>query len=155
VETLVATPGTIKVEPKGLHDVWAFVKQGLDEVIKKTKPEWIAEDIYTALSTGHATLFVSFSDQKPIGYTITYFSPIAFTQQRELFIWVAWTIKPAQRTSEDDVDAAVWHNMNGLFRLAHAEKCSRITCISPRRGFAKWASKFGFTLMHSAYVLKV
>lgn len=147
----MSEPSTIEIPPTKLHQVWPFVLPGLQAIIRKTKPSWIAEDIYSALRTGAALLLISLSAEKPIGFTITYFNEIPFSGQKEYFVWCAWTIPPAQRTAEDDVGSAVRHTFARIEAIARQGGATKVTCLSPRPGFGKWAAQFGFKSQHTSY----
>lgn len=51
-------PLLTEVRPDQLHDYWPVVEKGLLRVKRKTHPTWIPADIYSAIKTGNAVLFM-------------------------------------------------------------------------------------------------
>lgn len=145
-------PHTFQVNPAQLHTWWSFVRTGLETVRRKTKPEWLSEDIYSALRTGSAVLLLAMCGPNPVGFTISYVADIPFSGRKETFIWVAWTISPRDRHPDWDVEAAITNNFDTIVAMARASGVSRLSCLSPRPGFAKWASKFGFHRTISTFI---
>jgi len=144
-------PHTIHVPAKQLHDHWPFVRRGLEAIRKKTKPEWLAEDIYSAIRQGNAMLLLAMCGPNPVGFTISYFTEVPFSNRKELFVWAAWTIPPRERLTGWPVQAAINDNFDTLVRLARAEGAFRLSCLSPRPGFGGWAKQFGFRHYLSSY----
>lgn len=151
-EFVLMSPNTISVESRLLHFWWPFVHRGLEAVRRKTKPEWLSEDVYSALRTGSALLLMAMCGQTPVGFTISYIADIPFSGKKELFVWVAWTIPPRERHPDWPVEAAIAHNFDFLVNLARQGGASRLSCLSPRPGFAKWSAKFGFKPTLHTYV---
>lgn len=65
-----------------LHACWPKVRKGLERIAEKGKENWLPEDVYVALRTGRATLYVA-----DPGFFILEKVDEAFTHQSVLNIW--------------------------------------------------------------------
>lgn len=106
-----------EVRPETLHQYWPFIKKGLEAVARKVKPDWLPENIFSALFTGHTNCVMAQRGGKDIGFVVYYKLLRPFSQKADLFIWAAYTIPFKERTQADNVPdlvATVWRYLAGV-----------------------------------------
>ena len=104
--------------------LWSWVRGGLDGVIAKTNPTWIAEDVYAELKGGSASLFT-------VGDRAAFFvaKRVQDYDGSTFFIWVMWGPGELGDIGEDvreDIET-----------FARAAGCRHIRMMSPRRGWSR------------------
>lgn len=72
------------VNPLRLHDVWEWVRKGLEVTRRRSKSQWLPEDVYAAIKNGQASLFL-IEDR---GFIVL--QEVAGASGKELFVWVIW-----------------------------------------------------------------
>jgi hypothetical protein len=112
------------VAADGLRAVWPWVRIGLEEVQAKTRPEWLPEDVYTAIKGGSAFLFTIGADD---GFVI-----VQRTQAWDgprLFVWIMWGRNAlAQQQFAIEVE---------LDKLAASIGVRKLRMQSPRKGWER------------------
>ena len=146
---------TLFVQPKDLHQVWPFVRAGLDAIARRVKPDRLIEDVYATLRAGTSFLTLGLCNGVPVGFAVSYFNDLPFSGQRELFVWCTWTLPLRERQPGWDVDGAIRQVLAELIALARQQGAKHLACISPRKAFARWAGDLGFSLLHSTYRLQI
>jgi hypothetical protein len=107
------------IAPVDLHEYWTHVKEGLEEVKKRSHADWIPEDIYAALQAGHSTLHVN-------GEGFVVLTPRKDFDGMTLFVWVAY--------GEGDVFEKYLPELEMMARQINAK---RIRFESSRKGWGK------------------
>lgn len=115
------------IEPSEIRKSWAFVKPGLEHILRKSPEWWIPEDVYTALVENRANLWLWVENDRAVGFVVGYMHGDTF------IIWCAYgrltDVEQAFREIEDMVK----------------DKCKRITFESWRPGWDRAARKLGFS----------
>lgn len=113
------------ISPASLRAVWDDVRAGLD---KMPPEDWIAEDVYHAIMSGQAALYVGRCDQQFAGFVVLQRHVADYSGVVSCHIWLAFN-----DGGQEAYDAAL-----GLYRqVAKQMGASRITFCSPRSGWAK------------------
>jgi len=113
------------VHPSDLRGCWATVLDGLKQMPAE---DWIPEDVYHAIRSGQATLFVFEEAGDYAGFVVLERVVERFSGTVSCHVWLAYNAK-----GQDTYDAAV-----SLYRDAAKQMgASRITFSSPRPGWAK------------------
>lgn len=107
---------------------WAYVKPGLERVLRKSPEDWLPEDIYAACLYNNASLLIALRDNVPCGFLVVIEKPSSW------HVWVAWS----DTTVLDDGLAA-------LEEMARASNVKRLTFDSWRKGWERSAKKNGFS----------
>lgn len=140
------------VNPSDLHFVWPFIERGLDAIRKRSVVDWLNEDVYATVRSGNAAIIMPFFQNKPVGFVVYYYTVTPFSNRKECLIWCAWTLPLAERSEAGEVDDAVKACFDEIERQARASGASRLTCLSSRKGFARWAAKFGMKPAVTTYL---
>ena len=125
------------INPADLHTVWPQVKIGVECVLRKTKEKFLPEDVYAAIKSGSAQLFMVQD-----GFTVLQNLRDQFTNEPVLHIWIAY--------HSNHVDLSQEFHIN-LQQIAHNIGAKQITFTSPRR----WEKRSGAQLVSFNYVLGV
>lgn len=115
------------VKPENLRDIWFVVRAGLETILTKSPEDWIPEDVYTAIKTHDAMLFMAVEDKSLVG------GAIVRPRGKTLFAWAVWG--EAGHRSEA---------IAGLKEIARNTKCSEILFETKRAGWDRVAPKLGF-----------
>jgi hypothetical protein len=104
--------------------LWPWVSDGLWQIIERTNPTWIPEDVYCDLKAGQASLLTIDGDKgfAVVKRLIDYDGP-------SMFLWAMWG-PGALAPMYEEV-------MSELDNLARAAGCKRIRMMSPRKGWQK------------------
>lgn len=73
-----------------LRREWRYVSRGLHQIIHKTQPAWIPEDIYASVSSGLSSLFLCKDKNLSIGFFVL--EEIKDPYERYLNIWALYGI---------------------------------------------------------------
>jgi hypothetical protein len=125
------------INPADLHKHWDFVRKGCEVVKVKTGENWLPEDVYTAIKTNSAQLFL-FAD----GFCVLQHIKDAYNNENVLHIWVAY-----HSTREDIKEAST----NELIKIAKSIGARTITFTSPR----KWDLYTGAKVKSVNYEIEV
>jgi hypothetical protein len=107
------------VNPADLHKYWPFVKRGCEIVKAKTGEAWLPEDVYTAIKTNAAQLFMF-----QHGFCVLQNLKDAYNNDNLLHIWIAW------HGTNDDVKADFYAELQ---KIAKSINATKITFTSPRK----------------------
>ena len=116
----------VLVDPNELHDVWPLVKKGLDRIIRKIRPDWIAEDVYSALKAGTSGLHLGYEGDEYEGFVVL--TPSTDFDGRILFVWAAYSPRSA------DTIEKYWPFIRDIATKSGSKK---VRFASPREGFKK------------------
>ena len=106
---------------------WQFVRMGLDRILQKSPEPWIAEDVYAAIVSNQASLWLFVTD-KPIGFTVV--KP----EGDDMLIWCVYGIEGGHLAE----------GMELIENIAKAGDAKRITFGTYRQGWDKVAPTLGF-----------
>jgi len=125
------------VNPSDIHSIWFAVRNGLDVVLERTNEKWIPEDIYHAIKSNNAQLFLIDN-----GFLVLKHYKNEFTNESILHIWIAY-----HKTNEDLAE-----ELHGnLRKIADNVGAKTITFNSPRR----WERRSGYKVRSINYELEV
>ncbi len=113
------------------RELWPWVSDGLWEIIERTNPTWIPEDVYTELKAGQAALMTIEDDR---GFVIV--KRLQDYDGPSLFLWAIW--------GPGELATLYEQIMDELDKFAKAAGCRRIRMMSPRKGWHKvkgWREK--------------
>lgn len=127
----------IFVPSTDIRNVWEKVKDGLKVVRERTNEKWLDEDVYCALKTNNAQLFM-FDN----GFCILQNIKDEWTNEPTLHIWITY-----HGTLDDVTDD--FHSK--LRELAHNIGSKRITFTSPRR----WDRRSGAKIKSINYEIEL
>jgi hypothetical protein len=147
------------IAPNRLHGYWSFVRRGLEDIIAKTKPEWIPEDAYSRLSHGEAALYVVSQNAIPLGFAVCYLQPRNYGLKQDLCIWQGWSL-PMQTlhdlgVSPSDATRIIEDLFDYLKKVAEHSKAASLTFYSPRKGMQRASAKWGFAPVLTQYSCSV
>lgn len=129
----------IYVSPLELHETWPLIKPGLEIVIKKSKADWIPEDVYSALQTGNSTLHLLYNVDEYEGFVVL--TPTKGYAGMTLFVWCAYS------PTNTDVVSRYYPDIEKIARNIFAKK---VRFASTRKGWSKM-----FTPVTTIYERKV
>lgn len=136
------------VHPDKLHRFWPFLKRGLDHVIRKTKPDWIAEDVYAKLATNQASAYVVYLRDIPLGFAVACLQKRMYGDKTDLCVWCGWSLPMADlqkmRIAEDEARGYEDQLMHYLKEVARTAHCAACLIYSPRPGMERRAAKWGY-----------
>ena len=118
--------------------MWPMVRVGLEQIIAKTSPSWIPEDVYAELKSGAAALF-TVDDHN--AFLVA--KRINDYDGQVLFIWAIWgpnEFADSYREVQDE-----------LAKIARSLGCSAMRMTSPRRGWRR----AGWTERETIYEVKL
>jgi hypothetical protein len=127
------------IRPADLRKDWPWVKPLVDEVRRKRDSQWWVEDVYAAVSTGKAAMYVS---DDPEGVIVLYPDKEAWTNEVTLFIWLVWCRDGMVRI-QDEANALI-------DRLAKNIGAKKVV-MDGRRGW----EKHGWTIRNCTYEREV
>ena len=117
------------------------IEQDLHKVRRKSYADWIPADIYAALKTGSADLFIGYDKEYYAGFIITSFIKDT-SGEPTLFLWATYQ-NPKYK-----------HKDNGfifLDQLAEEFKVSAIEFHSSRKGWERASKTRGYELVTNIY----
>jgi len=118
----------IPIHPDGLHTAWPRVKEGLLKILEQSPDDWFPEDVYHALKSGHAQLFVGTDTQGFAGFLVLRLVGREFSKVQDMHVWCAYSVGDA------DVFEA---GLDFVRNAARQAGCQRITFGSKRTGWMK------------------
>lgn len=113
------------IAPAQLRSVWLDVKRGLESMPAE---DWIAEDVYHAIASGDAALYVFRESGTFAGFVVLRRLTAEFSGEIHCHIWLAYS-----ESTRDAYSAAE----SFIKESAKHMGASRITFSSPRTGWAK------------------
>lgn len=137
-----------KVEAKDLHNWWPIVRSGVEYVIEKTRPRFIAEDVFSYCRRNEAWLFVTHEKgtRKYAGCVVVGQSKAEeFVDKPEMLIWIAYSKTPG----------AADFTLKKVEAIAKKLGFGYIIFHSPREGWTRRAKDLGFSLRERVYQKKL
>ena len=128
-----------EIHPSKVREVWPVVREGLEAVLARRKHRWIPEDVFLALNTGQAFLYM-IADR---GFIIA--KSFADDDGLALFIWVLYARPGTLKECRDEV-------LSDLENLARRIGAKRIRHYSSRKG---WEAHDMFKLQQYIYEREV
>lgn len=116
---------------------WEEIEPGLREMKKEANPEWRPEDIYGALVSNIAELYVDTEQDICESFIILQEKPSMFQPTKSLLIWVAY----------DKRGKAADKYMDYIEDMAKERGCNKVEFWTPWKGLAD-------ALSHKDYVTK-
>ena len=114
-----------------LHPAWPYVRRGLEKILERCPDSWIPEDVYFAIRSGKASLFIF-----PGGFYVAEVLTDPNNGSKKLNVWTLYT-EPNQ---EENVRNAI---IQSLDTLAAQAGCKATRFVSPRSGWGRYlASDF-------------
>lgn len=102
-----------------IRSYWEPIRVALQKVVDKIHPDWIPEDVYVAVITGQARVYLAHD-----GVIVFKLTPQPYTGENDLFVWAAHSNNGnALIEYADDVEA-----------IAREFGATRILFTSPRKG---------------------
>ena len=117
------------------------IEQALHKIRKKSYADWIPADIYAALKSGNADLFMGYKKKYYAGFIVTSFIQDAGGQPT-LFLWATYQ------------NPGFKHKDNGfifLDKVAEEFNVSAIEFHSSRLGWTRAAKKHGYEVVAQVY----
>lgn len=122
------------IDAKGLAPEWDRVRAGLLEVKKATSDDWLPEDVYMALRTGAASLYIGVGPAgEYLGFIVLRLVQTFHGSKVEIWAAHSATTAPAMRT--------FWPHIKAVARNAGA---GLISFSSAREEWAAGARRLGF-----------
>jgi hypothetical protein len=123
-----------KVDPRYLCDVWEWVRNGLNHIIRKTKDDWQPEDVYAEIRNGHASLYLIYVNQERVGFMVTQMWA-GYHAGPRLFVRALWGEAHSLVKVEHEL-------MDAIRAMARESGCRAVRMNSPRRWYARgWQLK--------------
>lgn len=137
------------VPPADLARWWPQVRAGIEEVIAKTQPTFIQEQIFNVLQNQRAWLNLTFMEKEIVGVTVVGRDGDQFAGTTDAIVLIAWT--PASNRKRG-IDRTV-----RVYTQARIEdQCRQIgirvlRMHSPRPGMLKMAEELGYEPQEVVY----
>jgi hypothetical protein len=128
----------VPVAPNQLGAVWPRLRGPMAEI--EAPDGWIAEDVYHALRNGAGTLYLVTIDDAEVGFVVL--RAINDFDGQRLHVWLLH--------SRSDVDVMAEFS-DELDNIARGINATTITFGTTRRGWAKVAPKYGFSVRETVY----
>lgn len=136
------------IKPAELHVYWPFLERGLNDIHKRTHPDWLPPDVFMALRADAATAVIISRNSRLLGFIVWHKQERVFSHILDVFVWGAWALPLRERQPGDDVAEAISRGYEYLLGVKKAIGASRIIMISPRKGFQR---KYGFKPLFTTY----
>tara|TARA_Y100000361_G_scaffold77216_1_gene68335 strand:+ start:352 stop:774 length:423 start_codon:yes stop_codon:yes gene_type:complete len=130
-----------KIHVDDLQFVYGYLEEKLKYITEKSYSDWVPADVYVALKTKEADLYIAYEKDKDVGFMVT------ATQQNHgskptLYVWAAYQ------------DPKYGYTKNGfdlLEKLAEELQADNIEFQTSRKGWSKIAPKYGYKLVSYVY----
>jgi len=116
----------IHVPVERLHEDWPLIKEGLEKIIEKIKPDWIPEDVYHALRSNVSTVHLGYNGDEYEGFIVL--TPTPDYDGVVLFIWCVYS------PSRTNVLETYYEEVVQMARKIGAKK---LRFASPRKGWSR------------------
>lgn len=130
------------VHPAELHAYWPYVRPRLEIVARRARARWIAEDVYTALKNGAATLHIAEAGDEYLGLLVL--RPTTDFDGPALQVWAVYC-------ESKGVIEALENEVAGYARKIGAR---RLTFTSPR-AWGRRLSKLGYVATSQVFEKEV
>jgi hypothetical protein len=134
-----------QVQPTFLHDVWPFVRIGVETVKRKVKPDFIPEDVYAAVRFNNAQLYMVTRGPRALGFFVTYTQRRPFSNKLEYLLWIGYAIPLRERLPDDNLPEAVAMSLAFMREQARTLGAVGPVMLSTRKGFERYGFTSGFT----------
>jgi hypothetical protein len=143
---VVITP----IKSTELHGYWPFIEQGLVNIQRKVRPDWIPADVYGALRADAATCCIVTRATRWLGFFIWHKQERPWSHLVDVFVWAVYSIPFRDRRPGDDVDEAMQRGIEYLHNVKSLIGANRVIMItsSQRKG---WARKYGLKPIYTTY----
>lgn len=133
------------IEPKQLAGEWERVRAGLVEVKKATNDDWLPEDVYMAIRTGQAVLYLGTGDAgEYLGFLVLRL--VAATHSTKMEIWCAYAVPGV---------SVMRRFLPHIKAVARNAGVSGILFSSARQEWAAAARRLGFAPASVSYELNL
>lgn len=144
------------VEPPHLHQTWPLLRIGLEDIIRKTQPDWLPEDMYAQLAEQKASAYLVQYQDVTVGWFIICEMIRPFNFKKDLLIWAGWSMPVRERQKRGvetqglalDIEQAVFTFCENL---ARQHQYAAVAFLSPRAGMRKRAEQWGFRERSTRY----
>lgn len=130
------------IAPEQLGAVWPRLRAPMAKI--ESPDGWMQEDVYLTLKTGGATLYLVIVDDKEVGFLVL--RNIRDFDGPRLHIWLL--------SADSDVDVMAEFS-NELDDIARSINATTVTFGTTRRGWAKVAPRYQFSVRETLYSRKV
>ena len=117
------------IQPNELKAWWAFVKPGLETILRKSPEDWIPEDVYAQCFCKNSLLWIFVEDNKPLGFVVLVVRPEA------VHVWCLWA---AVKNRFAEGTKVFWETLEEA-------NIKKVTFESYRKGWDKIARQHGFS----------
>lgn len=133
-----------RITPNDLVFEWERVRHGLEICRETTSDDWLPEDVYMAIKSGNAALYVGEDDGDYLGFLVVQLLPM-FHGAR-LHVWCAYsaTDKPLMR-----------EYMQRVREIAQAAGAKKITFSSTREEWVTVSKRLGFKVGQTNFEMEV
>lgn len=122
-----------------IRKVWDNVKPGLEVVKALTDPDWRLEDMYSAVLSKRAFIFMPDEDAREF---------VILTQNVSVYSGEAYLIVIA---AYSESGCAVAKYQEEIDDIARESGCKSIEFVSPRKGWERHAIQNGYAVKHVTY----
>ena len=126
-----------------IRGIWPSVRHGVEKIAERGGNGWIAEDVYSALQAGQASLFFCITDNRADGFLILQQNQTF--RGKELYMWGAYA---------DKGDIVATH-LELVKDMAVESGCVAVSFMSPRLGAERRSRPYGFVVDQVSYRLEV
>jgi hypothetical protein len=126
-----------QVAPQQLHSVWDMVEDDIESCRTNDPDDTWIQDVYCAIKTGQATLYLGMVNNAYIGMTVCNVVTDPFSGRRTFNIWYLNC-----RQGIDFLNMA----LPTLESYARATGAEKVSFVATRDGFRRWAEPLGFEL---------
>jgi hypothetical protein len=134
------------VMPRSLNTVWPLVREGLNEINRKTGSDDRVDMVKSALETNpRMRLYLVTERGAYSGFVITKIDENL--DKRELCLYKGYSVPESKWKSEEF--------MVNIKKVARDFRCSSITLYSTRRGWRRKAKALGFAQGYTQYIMEV
>ena len=134
-----------ELKPEELHKFWPLLRRGVNDIKRKCKPNWVPEDIYSAIRTAQVNCVISLRGERFLGFVIYSKQLRIFNYLPELFVWLAWNLPVREWLADDDMPAAVTQVWQYIANVARTQyQTDQITWITPPGRARAFSRRFGW-----------
>jgi hypothetical protein len=135
----------IEVKPEQLHDFWPFLMRGVADIKRQFKPNWLPEDIFSAIRVQQVNCVIARRAERLLGFVVYSKQLLPFSFAPEAFVWLAWNLPIREWHPDDRMPSTVkqvWDYIADIARKQYGtDRVTWVTTPSRARAFAR---KFGW-----------
>lgn len=117
-----------------LQAAWLLARDGLEEVRRKAKASWLAEQVFAAIVAGRATLHIGYLHGEYAGAVVLAQNVDPFNGEKSLLVWALYTC----------AREALYRGLEDVKAIARQHGIGKIIFHSPRRGWERRMKQIGF-----------